>query len=890
MKGLTFYKLVSPYKEDVTKNCGLTGQEVDANFIHLKDEVIKNAYWENGVLVLQKYNDEILTVSGITEGMAKDLDIKYDSTNGSLIVTNDGQETIITGFTTPSDFNATIYSDETLEGKGTPSCPLSISPLQKTGQYSPAIKLIDTTKNEKLPNPKTLAVGDRYVTVESISDFGYLYDFNSVSKISSDLRDAASPWRVPTKEDWDNMLNAIEPRLEDRNHDKVTSNKQLGRFAGKFLKTYNYWKLENNSTSGCTNPDCICGDDCTCTNCGNLNNTLCSGNNYSNAINYEIGCEGKDPYCAPTCGEYLPGTTCPPANPYPNRGIDKYGFGAVPAGYGDDGCVIEYFGERGWYWTASNSQCLNAYAKRFEYDKSTVYQEIISANYLLSLRLVKDYDGSNYNERESILGCDYSTVLMPSTTGKTIWTSTNIAFTNRYYNPVAPNNGIGLTYTKKYFMNEWDGCRWKKNELKEGDSIVFLKAPNGENNIEYRVIGGSLNNVAEAIYDDVIATVRPELDNIKGMITNEINRAKEAEEKLQQNIDSETARAVYAEKELQQNIDNEEAARIQADTVLNEKIVAETDRATEAETKLQENIDTVQAGLDAEINRATEAEKKNASDIATVNSNLVTAIDNINKNVYNGFTEINKAILAEVEARKAQDDVLNTKIDTETTRATEAEKALSDRIDAINTDNTAQFDEIKQLIDIEEEARIAADNELQENIDEANESISMESERAKGAEKQLQDNINAESLRAQAAEKKNAEDIATVNTNLVTAIDAINQNVADGFNTINGGIATEIEERKAADAKLDEKIQTLKGEQDEALNNVKEELQSNIDAVDNKLDEEIKRSTEQDQLITERLFTPDGHTFSPTEGEMVLKAVNPDNDIHVKLVFDFGTF
>lgn len=49
------------------------------------------------------------------------------------------------------------------------------------------------------------------------------------------------------------------------------------------------------------------------------------------------------------------------------------------------------------------------------------------------------------------------------------------------------------------------------------------------------------------------------------------------------------------------------------------------------------------------------------------------------------------------------------------------------------------------------------------------------------------------------------EDIATVNTNLVTAVNAINQNMVDGFNTINGGIDNEIrpaiEELKESDAK-----------------------------------------------------------------------------------------
>ena len=42
-ESLYFYKLVSPYKEDVTKNCKLTINEVDSNFLTLKDNDIKSA-------------------------------------------------------------------------------------------------------------------------------------------------------------------------------------------------------------------------------------------------------------------------------------------------------------------------------------------------------------------------------------------------------------------------------------------------------------------------------------------------------------------------------------------------------------------------------------------------------------------------------------------------------------------------------------------------------------------------------------------------------------------------------------------------------------------------------------------------------------------------------
>lgn len=745
MNGLIFFKLVSPYKEDKTKDCGLRGEDIDANFFNLKEELIKTAYWEDETFILERVDGDIIRVSGITEGCTKNLDIKYDKEQGALIVTQNGITTLITGFTTESYGNNTIFSDDSLNGDGTKDSPLTLSPLAKTGQYKPVIKLVDTTKNEKLPDCKTLAVGDRYLTNESISDFGYLYDYNSVSKISGDLRDASSPWRVPTKEDWDNMLNAVEPRLEDKNHDKVTSNRYLGRFAGKLLKSFNFWRLESNT------PDCGCDCDCSSTpDCNNYTKT---------------GCEEIDPYCKPSCGELKPNCNCK-HELYPNRGIDKYGFAAVPAGYGDDGNQILYFSERGWYWTATNSQCLNAYTKRFEYDKSSVYQEVIGVNNLLSLRLIKDYDGSNYNERESILGSDYSTILMPSKNGKTIWTSTNVAFSNRYYNPVAPNNGIGLTYSRQFFINEWNGKRWLKNEMKNGDSVVILKAPSGEDNIEYRVINGVLSNVAESVYDDVIITIKPDLDNLKGMIGAEIVRAKEAERQLQMNIDAETARAVFSENKLQEKIDNEVDRAINAETILQENI----DKVNDSVEGIVEKIEIVDAKIDAEIERATDAET-----------------------------------------------VLQTNIDIETARATDAETVLDNKIKVVGE---ALKNEIIRATD--------AETVLQTNID-------TETTRATDAENKLREDLEAEILRS-----------TNKDVQLETAIEDIKNDITD------------------SNAKIDE--------------------------IDVKLDNEIKRSSEQDRLITEKLLSKDGHKFDPVEGTLLLSTLNPENNIVIDLDFNFGTF
>ena len=60
MKGLYFYKLESGYSEDVTKNCKLAVNEIDSNFLTLKDQDIKSAEFdcEAKTLTITKNNGE----------------------------------------------------------------------------------------------------------------------------------------------------------------------------------------------------------------------------------------------------------------------------------------------------------------------------------------------------------------------------------------------------------------------------------------------------------------------------------------------------------------------------------------------------------------------------------------------------------------------------------------------------------------------------------------------------------------------------------------------------------------------------------------------------------------------------------------------------------------
>lgn len=82
-------------------------------------------------------------------------------------------------------------------------------------------------------------------------------------------------------------------------------------------------------------------------------------------------------------------------------------------------------------------------------------------------------------------------------------------------------------------------------------------------------------------------------------LNNEVERAKEAEEQLQKNIEAETTRATGAEETLQQNITAETNRATGAESSLSQSITAETNRAEAQEGILQQSIDTEKARAEA---------------------------------------------------------------------------------------------------------------------------------------------------------------------------------------------------------------------------------------------------------------------------------------------------
>ena len=648
MNAITYFKLKSPYEGDITKNCALTGSEVDNNFFTLESRDVKSVELKDDKIVVNLMNGEKLTTDNITEDCVKGLTIDFDELNGILTITQNGIVQTIKGFATNYNIAEAISVDGTLVGNGLSETPVGISPVNKTGQYRPVKKIVKITEDERLPHKPF--VGDRFLTVENINDYGYLYNYEGLKKIACTLKEIGSEWRIPTKEDWDDMLDAVEPNEDFRNHTDARTNKCLGKFAGKFLKSKEYWKNDEHCIDDCNSED-ICIDYC------------------ESECTEECSC-GKHKTCHPNyCGEY---GSCHHRHIHDNKGVDKYGFRIVPAGYANEAKDYLYFKERAYFWTASNHQYRDAYVKIFAYNKSKVLQDVMASDNYMSVRLVKNFNGDNYKDCEDILGSVYSTVLMPSIKhGKAIWTSVNISLGDCGCGckHILPNDGQGMEYVKKYFINEWTGKEWLKKELLDGESVVVIEEGNKNSNdkldkayTEYRNVNGELVDVASLIYNNVITTITPKIKDIETNIEN-----------LNEKIDNEIERSATKDAELEGAIN-----------VLEEKI--------------EKNIQ--------DIHELNEHLAQTDANIATVNENLVTAINTINQNVADGFNTINSAIEAERQIRAEKDIELENAINAE------KEERISD-VQALQEEDAR----IIQKIDVLEEKVDNIEQDLNNKIE-----------------------------------------------------------------------------------------------------------------------------------------------------------------------------
>lgn len=495
MNGITYFRLKSDYDGDVTKDCGLTGQEIDNNFYVLEGRDVKSLEVDGDDITIVLYNGDRITAEDALSGYAKDLSFDFDEENGTLTITQNGETTVIEGFGCANC--GVVYTDSTLVGDGTKENPLGVSTMEETGHYKPVITIIDGVGDDgKLPtNPNK---GDRYIIKNEVSSYGFLYDYHAVARIAC-LIDGTG-WTIPTKKDWDEMLNEID---EVKNHDSMTEAVYLGKYAGKMLKT------QTSDGDACGWAEC----DDECTPGGNGCDCGCGGQQTSGSTD---GCDSTNP-CMPMDCHHEQNT---PSNVAPDtvNGIDCYGFGIEPTGWGNDGKHVYYFGEEARYWTADiDDSHKNAWIKGFDNCHNDVYQDRVPVTNFMSLRLVKEYNGHNYFGTETIENQVVETVFMP---GGKIWTKTNIAIDvcpcdgGCKCHQVKPNIDEACDeVTTNYVIAEWDGFQWHYQVIGEGEIVTTLDDYN-----DYKVVNGELVKNNENVEAE-LSNIEHRVDDIESQVS-----------------------------------------------------------------------------------------------------------------------------------------------------------------------------------------------------------------------------------------------------------------------------------------------------------------------------------------------------------------------------------
>ena len=250
LHGITYFKLQSDYPGDYTKNCGLLGNEIDENFYFLRSNDIKTGYTEDidsrKYLVLVKVDDEEIRID-ITDTDAYQFKVQ----DGYIYITfPDGSERRMgdeydggtpVRFLVEGD-NVHIVTDASIQGDGSYGNPIGVDLAYRTGTYAPADYFIDLTcTGATLALASGIGYAHAVVSKENVSRFGALYTFDEAKKIDAALKKEGRGWRLPTKEDWAKLLNWAEGDCpECQNHDTNRSG-NFGCIAGSRLKSKEYW-------------------------------------------------------------------------------------------------------------------------------------------------------------------------------------------------------------------------------------------------------------------------------------------------------------------------------------------------------------------------------------------------------------------------------------------------------------------------------------------------------------------------------------------------------------------------------------------------------------------------------------------------------------------------
>ena len=322
---------------------------------------------------------------------------------------------------------------------------------------------------------------------------------------------------------------------------------------------------------------------------------------------------------------------------------------------------------------------------------------------------------------------------------------------------------------------------------------------------------------------------------------------------VKDNLNKEIQDRKDADAAIQANLDKEIAERKTADEAYTQSLANVNQRISDLALSMQESINTLRNELTERVNANTTAIATNQHNIER-NSEAIT---NLTKTVGDNYKEVKDMINEEIVDRTNADSALSSRIDTlnidlntESVERKAADQVLQVNLDkevadrtaadkALSTEFTAKLDNAKQALESEvaslntkleqeKENRIAGDNALGVRIDslEAGNTDAMNELKAKVNANTTA--INAEKDRAIAKE-----------TSLEAKIDTNLQNHKDDMAGINKDILTEKNDRLAGDTLLQTNIDkeaTDRANQDTLINNAIAQEKADRIAADQAMD------------------------------------------------------
>ena len=200
------------------------------------------------------------------------------------------------------------------------------------------------------------------------------------------------------------------------------------------------------------------------------------------------------------------------------------------------------------FWESGVSNGMG-YVRTFSYGHNDVAQFLEPKVSRRSLRLVLDVtDETDVPEFAEILGNQVPVVYIPE--AKQLWTKVNIDFPG--FGGLVPEEWEGLEGGPKFFYNVWDGKKWHKKLMKEGESVVILEedyenpydtaatpyVTSANTNHEWRIFVDEETGLVELI--DTVEAIKDSIDvgDLEKALADEISARTAEDEYLQEQIDA----------------------------------------------------------------------------------------------------------------------------------------------------------------------------------------------------------------------------------------------------------------------------------------------------------------------------------------------------------------